>query len=82
MDLDKIKVVMERPISKTLNNLREFLGLTCYYYNFIRNYGQIETSLTMLLENEVFLGFKKQLNLHKNLRRLCVRLISSLHLTS
>ena len=39
VDPNKIKVIMEWPIPKTLTNIREFLGFTGYYFNFVKNYG-------------------------------------------
>ena len=54
VDPKKIKSMMEWPILKTLNNLRGFLGLTRYYYNFVKNYGQIATPLSKLLKKKEF----------------------------
>ena len=54
LDLNKIKAMMDWPISKTLKNLRGLLGLTWYYYRFVQNYGRIETPLTSLNKKEAF----------------------------
>jgi hypothetical protein len=72
VDPNKVKATMEWPIPKTLKNIRGFLGLTRYYHKFVKSYGQIVTPLTTLLKKKHFLGLKKQPNLFKNLRRLCV----------
>ena len=34
--------------------LRGFLGLTSYYYNFFKNYGQIEVPITTLWKSDTF----------------------------
>jgi hypothetical protein len=54
VDPNKIKIMREWSIPKTLKKLRVFLGLTRYYHNFFKNYGQIATPLTTLLNNEIF----------------------------
>jgi hypothetical protein len=54
LDHNKIKVVREWPIPKTLKNLRGLLGLLGYYCKFVKNYGQIAAPLTTLLKKEEF----------------------------
>jgi hypothetical protein len=54
VDPNKIKAIREWPIPKTLKKLRGLLGLTGYYHKFVKNYGQIETPLTTLLNKEAF----------------------------
>ena len=54
VDPNKIKAMREYPIPKTLKKLRGFLGLTSYLRKFVKNYGQITTPLTTLLEKEAF----------------------------
>jgi hypothetical protein len=54
VDSNKSKAMMERPIPKTLKNIRGFLVLMGYYQKFVKNYGQIEAPLTMLLRKEYF----------------------------
>jgi hypothetical protein len=54
VDPNKIKSTMDWPIPKSLKNLRGFLGLTCYYHNFVWNYGRITTPLTALTKKDSF----------------------------
>ena len=51
---NKIKVIMENLIPKTLKNHRGFLGLIGYYHKFVKNRDQLTTPLTGLLKNEAF----------------------------
>jgi hypothetical protein len=54
VDPNKIKVMREWTIPKTLKKLRRFLGLENYYRKFFNNYDQIETPLSTLLKKEAF----------------------------
>jgi hypothetical protein len=54
VDPNKIKSMREWPIPKTLKKLKGFLGLTGYYCNFVKNYGQIVAPPTTLLKKEAF----------------------------
>jgi hypothetical protein len=54
VDPNKIKAMREWSIPKILKKLRGFLGLTRYYYKFVKNYCQIPTPLTTLLKKEAF----------------------------
>jgi hypothetical protein len=54
VDPNKIKAMMDTSISKTLKNLRAFLGLTGYYRKFVWLYGRIETPLMTLTKKVSF----------------------------
>jgi hypothetical protein len=54
VDPNKIKAMMDTSISKTLKNLRAFLGLTSYYHKFVWHYGRIETPLMTLTKKDAF----------------------------
>jgi hypothetical protein len=54
VDPNNIKAMMDLSIPKTLKNLREFLGLTGYYCNFVRHYGRIEAPLMTLTKKDAF----------------------------
>ena len=54
VDPNKIKVMMDWSIPKTLNSLRGFLGLTGYYHKFVWNYGRIKTPLIALTKKDAF----------------------------
>ena len=54
VDPNKTKAMMDWWISKTLKNLRGFLGLTRYYCMFVKNYKRITTPLTTLTKKDSF----------------------------
>jgi hypothetical protein len=53
-DPQEIIAMKQWTMPKTLKELRGFLGLTCYYKKFIKNYGIISRSLTNLLKKNGF----------------------------
>ena len=54
VDPKNIEAMQEWPHPKTLKIFCGFLGLTCYYRKFVKNYGKITTPLTTLLKNNSF----------------------------
>lgn len=55
----KIATMLDWPILTNIKSLRGFLGLTGYYYKFIKSYGSIVASLTNLLKKNSFLRTEK-----------------------
>ena len=54
VDPNKIKEMMDWSITKTLKNIRGFLGLTRYYHKFVYNHGRMTTHLTTLTKKDAF----------------------------
>jgi hypothetical protein len=78
VDHNKIKSMMEWTISKTLNNIRGFLGLVSYYHNFFKNYGKISTSLTTLLKKEAFSWTQEAITYFEKHESMCTILVMSI----
>jgi hypothetical protein len=54
VDPKKIEAMQDCSHPKTLKILSGFLGLTCYYHKFVKNYGKIPAPLTAPLKNNSF----------------------------
>jgi hypothetical protein len=54
VDPKKIEAMKDSPHPKNLKILRGFLGLRCYYHEFVQNYGKISYPLTALLKKNEF----------------------------
>jgi hypothetical protein len=54
MDTEKVEPVQAWSSSRTVHDVRGFLGLMGYYRNFIQSYGDIAAPLAQLLKKEVF----------------------------
>ena len=54
VDPNKIKVMMDWMIPKTLKNLRGSLGFPGCYHKFVQNYGRIASPLIALTKKDAF----------------------------
>jgi hypothetical protein len=54
VDPKKIEAIQDWPHPKNIKSLHGFLGLTGYYRTFVKNYGNIATTLTSLLKKNYF----------------------------
>ena len=54
VDHNKVRVMMDWMLPKTLKNLRGFLCLTGYYHMFVWKYGRIVAPLTTLTKKDEF----------------------------
>ena len=51
-DPEKIKVILQWPVPLTVTDVRSFLGLTNYYWRFLKGYTKIARPLTTLISGE------------------------------
>jgi hypothetical protein len=62
VDPKKIEAMKDWPCHKNLKIFCGFLGLTCYYYKFVQNYGKIASPLTTLLKKMLLVGLQQLIN--------------------
>lgn len=53
-DPRKVAAMLDWPTPTTVKSSRDFLGLTRYYFKFIKNYGMVAAPLIDLLKKNVF----------------------------
>lgn len=53
-DSNKIEAVRNWPTLQSDKELRGFIGLSCYYRKFVRNFGVINKPLTNQLKKKIF----------------------------
>lgn len=68
VDPNKIKAMREQPIPNTLKKRKGFLGLRGYCHKFVKNYCQIATALTKLLNKEAFSWTKEATKVFEELK--------------
>lgn len=56
---DKIKAVKDFPVPTTVKNIRQFLGLTGYFRQFVKNYAAITKPLTRLIKKSTTWSWKE-----------------------
>jgi len=67
---EKVKAIEEFPVPKTPPNIRQFIGLTGYFRNFIKNYATIAKPLTNLTRQSVPWSWgQKEEDAFRNLQR-------------
>nr|GEX67053.1 retrotransposon protein, putative, Ty3-gypsy subclass [Tanacetum cinerariifolium] len=52
MDLAKVEAITKWPRSKTVTEVRSFLGLTCYYMRFVEGFSRLALPLTTYEESD------------------------------
>lgn len=68
-DPNKISSMLRWPLSANLQSHRGFLGLTGYYWKFVRNYGIIAAPLTARLKKNSFQWIEEEMNSFPLLKR-------------
>lgn len=69
VDPQKVKSVVDWPITRNVKGVRGFLGLTGYYHRFIAKYGQIARPLTELTKKDGFQWNQGALTAFESLKR-------------
>lgn len=56
MDVDpkKVDVILDWSLSKSIKEIRDFLGLIGYYRHFVHNYGILDHLLTDMIKKNKF----------------------------
>ena len=72
-DLEKVKVITERPQSLTIREVRKFHGLATFYCRFKKNFSAIMTPITDCLKNEGFRWTPAATKAFKKVKRLMAK---------
>ncbi|MBW0548082.1 hypothetical protein O181_087797 [Austropuccinia psidii MF-1] len=60
IDQNKVEVVLQKPVSKSIKEMQSFLGFPSYYRNHIKNFAHITSSLYKLCSKDVVLEITKE----------------------
>lgn len=60
MEKKKMEAIQEWPTPKSVQEIRQFLGLAGFYRKFIKDFSKISSSLTELLKKDVKFNWKEQ----------------------
>lgn len=68
VDPKKLQAIRDWPRQKTVKALRDFLGLTCHYRKFVRDYGGIASPLTEMLKKGAYRWTRESESAFKQLK--------------